>query len=66
MEKTYTADTYFARLDGLFIEEDFDVVLYRLLYWRHDRIAWAKQLLGGYLKALVISFRLLRHVEVAR
>jgi hypothetical protein len=29
MERTYTADTYFARLDGLFIEEDFDVVLYR-------------------------------------
>jgi radical SAM superfamily enzyme YgiQ (UPF0313 family) len=63
VERTYTADAYFARLDGLFIEEDFDVVLYRLPYWRHHRIAWAKQLLGGYVKALVISFRLLRHVE---
>ena len=26
MERTYTADAYFARLDGLFIEEGFDVV----------------------------------------
>jgi uncharacterized protein DUF4070 len=41
MEKTYTADAYFARLDGLFIEAGFDVVLYRLPYWRHHRIAGA-------------------------
>jgi radical SAM superfamily enzyme YgiQ (UPF0313 family) len=65
MERTYTADAYFARLDDLFIEEGFDVVLYRLPYWRHHRLAWAKQLLGAYVKALVISVRLLRNVDDA-
>ena len=65
MERTYTAEFYFERLDGLFIEEGFDVILYRLPYWRHHRLAWAKQLLGAYVKALVISVRLLRNVDDA-
>jgi hypothetical protein len=39
MERTYTTDAYFARLDGLFIEEGFDVVLYRLSYLCHHRFA---------------------------
>jgi radical SAM superfamily enzyme YgiQ (UPF0313 family) len=65
MERAYTADAYFERLDSLFIDEGFDVVLYRLPYWRRHRLAWVMQLLGDYLKFLVISFRLLRHVESA-
>jgi NAD(P)-dependent dehydrogenase (short-subunit alcohol dehydrogenase family) len=54
---------YFARLDALFIEAKFDVVLYRLLYWQGHRFAWAAQLLGDYVKFIVISMRLLRHVK---
>ena len=63
MERTYTPDAYFARLDGLFIDGGFDVVLYRLPYWRRHRITRAKQLFEAYVKAFVISLRLLRHVD---
>jgi Domain of unknown function (DUF4070) len=65
MKTAYSAAAYFARLDALFIDKGFDVVLYRLPYWRRHRLAWATQLLGDYVKFLVISFRLLRHVENA-
>jgi radical SAM superfamily enzyme YgiQ (UPF0313 family) len=63
MKETYSADAYFRRLDALFIDQGFDVVLYRLPYWRRHRLAQASQLLGAYLKALAISLRLLRQVE---
>jgi len=63
MQQAYSADAYFGRLDALFIDEDFDVVLYRLPYWRRHRFAWATQLLGDYIKFLVISLRLFHHVE---
>ena len=43
----------------------FDVVLYRLPYWRRHRLARASQLLGAYIKALAISLRLLRQVDDA-
>ena len=62
MQAAYTTDAYFARLDALFIEAKFDVVLYRLLYWQCHRFAWP-QLLGDYVKFIVISMRLLRHVK---
>ena len=63
MRAAYTTDAYFARLDALFIEARFDVVLYRLPYWQRHRLAWAAQLLGDYVKFIVISMRLLRHVK---
>jgi len=63
MKETYSADAYFKRLDALFIDRGFDVVLYRLPYWRRHRLAWAARLLGAYLKAFAISARPLRHVE---
>jgi hypothetical protein len=63
MQAAYTTDAYFARLDALFIEAGFNVVLYRLLYWQRHRLAWAAQLLGDYVKFIVISMRLLRHVK---
>ena len=63
MQAAYTTDAYFARLDALFIEAKFDVVLYRLPYWQRHRLAWAAQLLGDYVKFIVISMRLLRHVK---
>lgn len=65
MQSAYSADAYFARLDSLFIEQGFDVVLYRLPYWRRHRLTWATQLLGGYIKFFVISMRLFRHVDDA-
>ena len=63
MANAYTTEAFFRRLDALFIEAKFDVVLYRLLYWRRRRLAWAAQLLGDYVKFIVISLRLLRHVK---
>jgi len=63
MQQAYSADAYFGRLDALFMDEEFDVVLYRLPYWRRHRFAWATQLLGDYIKFLVISLRLFHHVE---
>jgi radical SAM superfamily enzyme YgiQ (UPF0313 family) len=63
MKETYSADAYFGRLDSLFIDQGFDVVLYRLPYWRRHRLTRASQLLGAYIKALAISLRLLRQVE---
>ena len=63
MQQAYSADAYFGRLDALFMDEEFDVVLYRLPYWRRHRLAWATQLLSDYIKFLVISLRLFHHVE---
>ena len=55
----YTTDAYFARLDALFIDAKFDVVLYQLhcigdaigLPWRHS-------FLRDYVKFIVISIAL--------
>src|SRR5262245_59789657 len=55
MKKTYSLDAYFRPLDALFIDQGFDVVLYRLPYWRRHRLAWALQLLGAYINTLGIS-----------
>jgi radical SAM superfamily enzyme YgiQ (UPF0313 family) len=63
MQRSYAADAYFQRLDSLFLDAGFDVVLYKLPYWRKHRFARAVQLFGGYVKFLVISLRLLRHVS---
>jgi hypothetical protein len=43
----------------------FDVALYRLPYWRRHHLARAVQLLGGYVKFLVIAARLFRQVNDA-
>jgi hypothetical protein len=63
MQHAYAAESYFGRLDALFINGGFDVALYRLPYWRRHRLAWGSQLLGGYVKFLVIATRLMRHVD---
>jgi hypothetical protein len=65
MTRAYSHEAYFRRLDALFLDQRFDVVLYRLPYWRRHRLAWGTQLLGAYLKFLIISRRLLRHVDDA-
>jgi radical SAM superfamily enzyme YgiQ (UPF0313 family) len=63
MRETYSTDAYFRRLDALFIDRGFDVVLYHLPYWRRHRLAWALQVLSAYVKAFAISLRLLRQVD---
>jgi Domain of unknown function (DUF4070) len=63
MRRAYSAESYFRRLDSLFIDADFDVALYRLPYWRRHRLARASQRFGGYVKFLVIAARLLRQVR---
>jgi hypothetical protein len=63
MQKSYTADAYFERLDAQFIERRFRFVLHQLPYWRRHRWAWGKRLLGNYVKFAVVASRLLREVE---
>ena len=45
------------------MDEEFDVVLYRLPYWRRHRLAWAKAAAEDYFGFLVLAVRLLRGVE---
>jgi radical SAM superfamily enzyme YgiQ (UPF0313 family) len=63
MQSAYSADAYFARLDSLFIDGNFDVALYRLPYWRRHPLARASLLIGAYAKFFGISIRLLGHVH---
>jgi radical SAM superfamily enzyme YgiQ (UPF0313 family) len=60
MQRSYTADAYFQRLDALFIEERFKFVLHQLPYWWSHPWAWTKRLMGNYLKFIVVTGRLLR------
>ena len=63
MQRSYTADAYFQRLDALFIEERFKFVLHQLPYWWSHPWAWTKRLMGNYLKFIVVAGRLLRFVK---
>jgi len=63
MRRAYAAESYFRRLDSLFIDAGFDVALYRLPYWRRHGLAWASQRFDGYVRFLVITARLLHQVQ---
>jgi radical SAM superfamily enzyme YgiQ (UPF0313 family) len=63
MQRSYTADAYFQRLDALFIDERFKFVLHQLPYWWSHPWAWTKRLMGNYLRFIIIAGRLLRSVE---
>jgi len=63
MQRSYTADAYFQRLDALFIDEGFKFVLHQLPYWWSHPWAWTKRLMGNYLKFMIVAGRLLRFVK---
>jgi hypothetical protein len=66
IQRAYTAEAYFERIDALFIDDRFKFTLHQLPYWRHHRWAWAKRVVGNYVKFFVVVLRLLRLVEDKR
>jgi len=62
MQKCYSADAYFQRLDAQFIDENFKFTLHHLPYWASHRWAWAKRCFLNYCRFLVVASRLLRLV----
>jgi hypothetical protein len=62
MQKCYSADVYFQRLDAQFIDENFKFTLHQLSYWASHRWAWAKRCFLNYCRFVVIASRLLRLV----
>ena len=63
MQKAYTAEAFFERLDSQFFDQRFRFVLHHLPYWRAHRWAWVKRSFWNYVKFAVVATRLLRHVE---
>jgi hypothetical protein len=58
MQKCYSADAYFQRLDAQFIDENFKFTLHQLSYWASHRWAWAKRCFLNYCRFLVVVSRL--------
>ncbi len=63
MKGLYSAESYFRRVDDLFLTERFAYAVHRLPYWRNHRWAWSKRYIGNYLKAIVLWSRLSRSVD---
>jgi radical SAM superfamily enzyme YgiQ (UPF0313 family) len=63
MRKVYSADGYFQRIDALFLKDRFAFAVHQLPYWKENRLAWAKRIVGNYVKFLVLAARLVRTVD---
>jgi radical SAM superfamily enzyme YgiQ (UPF0313 family) len=63
MQKSYTTDAYFERLDALFIDRNFKFTMHQLPYWASHRWAWAKRCILNYVRFAVVATRLLRFVD---
>jgi len=63
MQRSYTADAYFERLDSLFIGENFKFTMHQLPYWASQRGAWVKRSFLNYVRFGVVASRLLRLVD---
>ncbi len=63
MQRAYTVDAYFERLDALFIDDDFKFAVHHLPYWESHRWAWAKRCFLNYVKFAVVAARILRLVK---
>jgi radical SAM superfamily enzyme YgiQ (UPF0313 family) len=59
----YGAQTYFERIDALFIDSRFKYAAHDLPYWREHRWRYAKKMARNYLAFWVLAARLLRQVE---
>jgi radical SAM superfamily enzyme YgiQ (UPF0313 family) len=66
MQKSYALDSYFERVDALFIGERFRFAPQQQAYWRRHRLAWAKRGIGDYLKFAALALRLLTGVKDAK
>ena len=63
MQSAYTPDAYFARLDSLFIDDNFKFTMHQLPYWASQRVAWAKRCLLNYVRFGIVASRLLSMVK---
>ena len=63
MRQLYSPDGYFGRIDALFLRDRFAFSVHQLAYWRSHRLAWAKRVVGNYVKFLVVATRLLGTVN---
>ena len=65
MQQLYTPQSYFDRIDSLFLARRFKFKVHHLDYWRAHRWTWLKRSVGNYVKFTVLAMRLLRRVESA-
>ena len=65
MQELYTPQSYFERIDNLFLARRFRFTVHQLAYWRAHRWSWLKRSIGNYVKFVALAMRLLRHVEAA-
>jgi radical SAM superfamily enzyme YgiQ (UPF0313 family) len=63
MQESYSADSYFGRLDSQFFDQDFKFTVHELPYWKNWRWAWAKRASYNYLRFSVLASRLLSAVD---
>jgi radical SAM superfamily enzyme YgiQ (UPF0313 family) len=61
--KVYGAQSYFERIDALFIDGRFKYAAHNLPYWRDHRWRYAKKMARNYLGFWVLAARLLRQVK---
>jgi radical SAM superfamily enzyme YgiQ (UPF0313 family) len=63
MQRLYTPQAYFSRVDSLFLERRFKFAVHGLDYWRTHRWQWLTRYAANFLRFAVLSTRLLRHVD---
>ncbi len=63
MRTAYSPDSYFGRIDTLFMDDGFKFAMHELPYWKKHRWAWAKRYTGNWVKFAVLASRLLTRVE---
>lgn len=63
MQESYSADSYFGRLDSQFFDQNFKFTVHELPYWANWRWAWAKRASYNYVRFSVLASRLLSAVE---
>ena len=66
MQRCYSEEAYFQRLDAQFFDEGFKFAVHHLVYWKSHRWAWAKRCFLNYCRFLVVAYRLLRSVGDGR
>lgn len=62
MQRCYSADAYFQRLDAQFFDQGFTFAVHHLAYWKSHRWAWIKRCFLNYCRFFVVAHRLLRFV----
>lgn len=63
LQTVYEPDSYFRRVDDLYVDGGFKYAAHQMPYWRDHRWAWAKRSALNYVKFAVLSARLVRKVE---